>query len=137
MFREELQAFVVLPENAPNQKLRAAIEEALAQHGVKTRTESQEPNTPPAVAAQDLLRDSDFVIADITGANPNVMYEVGMAQGLGKRVLLLSSERSSALPFDLAAQQVAVYQPESVGSVRKYLDLWLRDAISEGTSSVD
>lgn len=36
------------------------------------------------------IRGSELVIADITGNNPNVFFEVGYAEGLDKRVILLS-----------------------------------------------
>ncbi|MGH6895927.1 MAG: hypothetical protein ACREJ5_05205 [Geminicoccaceae bacterium] len=101
--------------------------ETLDHHEVKA-VEAESPG--PSIFT--LLRDSDLVIADITGGNPNVMVEVGMALGLGKPLLLLSQRRSFDVPVDLAAHQVAVY--EDVASVRRYLDLWLQDAVS-GTES--
>ena len=43
---------------------------------------------------------ADLLIADMTGRNPNVFYEVGYAHALGKRVILLT-QRSEDIPFDL------------------------------------
>jgi nucleoside 2-deoxyribosyltransferase len=123
MFRKQPQAFLALPGTAPP-GLRASIVETLEHHEVKA-VEAEGPG--PSIFS--LLRDSDLLIADITGASPNVMIEVGMALGLGKPLLLLSQRRASEVPVDLAAHQVAVY--EDVASVRRYLDLWLRDAVSE------
>jgi hypothetical protein len=48
------------------------------------------------------------VIADITGRNPNVMYELGMAHTLAKPVLILS-RRADDIPIDLATRRVIVY----------------------------
>jgi len=56
---------------------------------------------------------------------------VGMAIGMGKRLLLLASTRSSQLPVDLLALQVAVYRPDHLDAVKRYLQLWLRDELSE------
>ena len=133
MFREQPQAFVALPRDGDesSSKLRAAIEEALTRHEVTFVGGEHDFLTTSSLQA--LLRDTDLVIADITGGNPNVMLEVGMALGMGKRLLLLSRGRSGDVPFNLSAQQVAVY--EDVGSVRKYLDLWLRDAVSDSELS--
>jgi nucleoside 2-deoxyribosyltransferase len=36
---------------------------------------------------------ADLVIADLSGQNPNVFYEVGIAHTLGKPVLLLARHR--------------------------------------------
>ena len=43
---------------------------------------------------------ADVVIADMTGRNPNVFYEVGYAHALGKLTILLT-QISEDIPFDL------------------------------------
>lgn len=43
---------------------------------------------------------ADVVIADMTGRNPNVFYEVGYAHALGKPTVLLTQEAED-IPFDL------------------------------------
>lgn len=48
------------------------------------------------------------VIADITGRNPNVMYELGIAHTLAKPVLIVSA-RAEDIPIDLATRRVIVY----------------------------
>lgn len=49
----------------------------------------------------DGIRHSAFVIADVTEIKPNVFYEIGFAQGLGKEVIL-TAKKGTQLPFDLA-----------------------------------
>jgi hypothetical protein len=135
MFREEPQVFISLPMEASSSDLRQVIEEALKENRV-TATSTDLVDDPTVLAGvQDRIRDTDFMIADVSGANPNVMIEVGMALGMGKRILLLSKTRSTELPAGLAAQQVAVYRPDNLSSVRKYVQLWLRDAMSEREAS--
>jgi hypothetical protein len=51
---------------------------------------------------------ADFVIADISGRNPNVLYELGIAHTLAKPVLILSREPSD-IPIDLASRRVILY----------------------------
>ncbi|MEJ2307999.1 MAG: hypothetical protein P8Z78_01625 [Gammaproteobacteria bacterium] len=51
---------------------------------------------------------ADFVIADITGRNPNVLYELGIAHTLAKPVLILSRDASD-IPIDLATRRVILY----------------------------
>jgi hypothetical protein len=41
-----------------------------------------------------------IVIADVTGRNPNVYYELGIAHVLGRRVILLTQD-SGDIPFDI------------------------------------
>src|ERR1700735_3927748 len=46
------------------------------------------------------IKTADVVVAEMTSRNPNVFYEVGYARGLGKPVILLTSNASD-IPFDL------------------------------------
>ena len=43
---------------------------------------------------------ADIIVADMTGRNENVFYEVGYAHALGKTVILLT-QRAEDIPFDL------------------------------------
>ena len=60
-----------------------------------------------------LVRKSDAVIADVTQANPNILFELGMAHGLGKPLLLLLDQTAGTrLPSDLVGYQALTYSPE-------------------------
>ena len=54
------------------------------------------------------LSDCLLVVADLTGRNPNVFYEVGYARALGKEVILLTSA-SEDVPFDLQHRRYIKY----------------------------
>jgi len=51
---------------------------------------------------------ADYVIADMTGRNANVYYEVGYAHAMGKRVILLT-HRAEDIPFDLKHYPHIIY----------------------------
>lgn len=51
---------------------------------------------------------ADFIIADMTGRNPNVFYEVGYAHAKGKACILLTQD-SDDIPFDLKHQRHIIY----------------------------
>ncbi|MCZ7382683.1 MAG: hypothetical protein O8C64_14075 [Candidatus Methanoperedens sp.] len=51
---------------------------------------------------------ADVIVADMTGRNPNVFYEVGYAHALGKIVLLLT-QNAEDIPFDLKHRPHIVY----------------------------
>lgn len=51
---------------------------------------------------------ADLIIADMTGRNPNVFYEVGYAHALGKRVILVT-KKADDIPFDLKHYYHIVY----------------------------
>jgi hypothetical protein len=52
---------------------------------------------------------ADVIVADMTGRNPNVFYEVGYAHALGKVVILLT-QKGDDIPFDLKHYRHIVYE---------------------------
>jgi hypothetical protein len=90
----------------------------------------------PGVIFQDMQREisqSDVVIAEITPENPNVFYELGYAQALGKPTILLA-QRGGKLPFDIASYRVVFYDDSIGGKSRVEEDLAKHlDAISQST----
>ena len=57
---------------------------------------------------KDRIRTAEFVIADLTGANPNVYLEVGFAWGTDIHTVLLIHE-SEDLRFDVRGQRCLIY----------------------------
>ncbi len=54
------------------------------------------------------INKADVIVADMTGRNPNVFYEVGYAHALDKIVLLLT-QSADDIPFDLKHRPHTVY----------------------------
>jgi hypothetical protein len=67
-----------------------------------------------------------FLIADLTGKNPNVFYEVGLAHALGKDVILLTQDLKD-VPFDLKSLRCIVYSYTPPGM--KNMESKLRETI--------
>jgi len=78
------------------------------------------------------LRDDDIVIADLTGGNPNVMYELGLRHTTGKLTIQLGE--SGKLPFDVSAIRTIMFQRSERGLVqaRKRLSEVLSVGLSSG-----
>lgn len=51
---------------------------------------------------------ADLIVAELTGANPNVFYELGIAHGLRKPVVLIS-QGVDGIPFDLRSYNTISY----------------------------
>jgi hypothetical protein len=47
------------------------------------------------------IRASDLIVADCTGRNPNVFYEIGMAHAYEKKVILITSDEIRETPSDI------------------------------------
>lgn len=65
---------------------------------------------------------SQFVVANISGRNPNVFYELGIAHALGKDVILVARSEQD-ITFDLSSTQVVIYkkQEELESSITEWL----------------
>jgi len=75
------------------------------------------------------INGADFVIADITGRNPNVLYELGIAHTLAKPVLIIS-RNAADIPIDLSTRRVILYG-QSEGDWREDLGIKASKAIKE------
>ncbi len=76
------------------------------------------------------IQDSPLLIADITDANPNVMYEVGLAQAQ-KKPLILIAANSRAIPFDLAGIRVLIYDLVNPMESIERLSQFIQQAIKQ------
>lgn len=54
------------------------------------------------------ITNADLVVVDLTGSNPNVYYELGLAHAFRKNVVLLTQDIDE-VPFDLRAYRVVTY----------------------------
>jgi hypothetical protein len=77
------------------------------------------------------LADAGVCVADVSGLNPNVMWEVGYAMALDKPTLLISQERDS-LPFDLQDMQTVFYKRDDLpATLRDPLGAAVRHTLAE------
>ena len=57
----------------------------------------------------DFIRQADVIIADCSGRNPNVFYELGIAHALEKPVVLITSDEIDQAPADIRAYEFISY----------------------------
>lgn len=107
---------------------------AAAAGGFKVPVRADEVRAPGSITAK-VVRDivnADVCIADLTGRNPNVMYEVAIAHAADKPVILLQQEGGGP-PFDFTDERVIRYstRADEANRARETLTDYLRNARHE------
>lgn len=67
------------------------------------------------------IRKSEIVVADLTGLNPNVFYEMGLAHALGKTTILIKQKNTPAVPFDLRNHKHFEYDLADLTELKTWL----------------
>jgi hypothetical protein len=73
------------------------------------RGDDQALTVPLLTKIADYIRQADVVVADCSGRNPNVFYELGMAHALDKPVVLITSDPVEQAPADIRAFEFISY----------------------------
>ena len=77
----------------------------------------------------DFIKQADVVIADCSGRNANVFYELGIAHALEKPVVLITSDAVEEAPTDIRAFEFISYAQLNVDSFLEKLDDALQSAV--------
>jgi hypothetical protein len=105
-----IRAFVALPFTARFDDvylygIRSAAEEA----GISVERADDVLKSVEIIAyVRERIQSCDLLIADTSESNPNVFYELGYADGLGKPVVLIA-EKETATPFDVRGRRHLLY----------------------------
>jgi hypothetical protein len=75
------------------------------------------------------IQRADVVIADCTGSNPNVLYELGIAHALNKKTILISQDPSAQYPSDIKHFEFVRYRLDDHEAFLSHLDLALREVL--------
>lgn len=115
-------AFVAMQFSEPyNEVYRDAIKPLIEEIGYDPIRVDEISN--PGIILNDIwsqLAESSVVIAEVTEANPNVYYEIGVAHALRKPTILLA-QKGTKLPFDLGPHRCIFYE-NSIGGRQRLLN---------------
>ena len=72
------------------------------EHGIRcVRADEKILTLPILDKIVENIKKSDILIADCSGRNPNVFYELGMAHALNKKVILITKDPINEAPSDI------------------------------------
>jgi hypothetical protein len=130
---QQIHYFLASPPGEQRAFLIAIIEESLQSldlHPVNTL------DVNPVNSLQSTVRRAieraDIVIVDISGENPNVMFEAGIATTLNKSALFLTQAPLERIPISISWYQIILYNPDApdgFDAVRTHLRLWVRSLL--------
>ena len=121
-----MHIFVMMPFREEFDVIRTSIRDAAARAKVEC-VWADELTEAGQISDQIVaeIRRSWACIADVSGQNPNVAWEIGFAQALGKPVITIS-QSASDLFFDLKDQRTIVYERENLPrTLIQTLTTWL------------
>jgi nucleoside 2-deoxyribosyltransferase len=98
-FRPELNFFFLYIRQFLHERCSLEVE----------RGDAQILTAPIAEKIRQQIGRADLVIADITGANPNVFYEVGLAHAANIPVLFLTQDPPEKVPVDIRQFEFILY----------------------------
>jgi hypothetical protein len=88
----------------------------------------------PGSITRDIVEgilDADLILADLTGRNPNVFYELGISHATGNKTIMTAQSRDD-VPFDIASYRVIFYDHTLRGcdKLRSQLDLAVKELVT-------
>lgn len=137
---EKLFAFVLMPfDPAFDDVYKLGIKEAAEKADVIVQRVDEQKFHKETILERiyNQIKAADFIIADMTGRNPNVFYEVGYAHAKEK-ICVLNTKDANDIPFDLKQHRHIVYG-QSIASLRNELRadiLEVKAALSERDASI-
>jgi ATP-dependent Clp protease ATP-binding subunit ClpC len=103
--------FVLLPHTPEfNALFETSIRPAMTANGIQAH-KAEDIYQPGSILSQvwRSIRTAEVIVADVSGINPNVIYELGLCYGLHRCPILLVRDPSE-LPFNLRSLRYIKYQ---------------------------
>ncbi|QMW05396.1 hypothetical protein [Spirosoma foliorum] len=129
---DETLVMVLMPFNNQFDFTYATIKKAVEDVGLVCKRSDDNVESAAILPhiVQMMVR-AKVIIADITGRNPNVFYELGIAHSLNKTVLMVAQSVSD-IPFDVSSVRVLVY--DSPVDLRAKIRVWLVNSLKAKTN---
>jgi hypothetical protein len=117
---------VLAPFRGGWRQVHEEVAKALSEYGIRTEWIGASLEVRGAIveSTQQYILKADLIVVDITGNNPNSLYELGFAHALRKPVLIVSERVQDLPPFDIRGYFVLLYDPADRESLLRYVRVW-------------
>ena len=105
------RCFVVMPFRPELNFLYLFLQKYIAEkHGLRVERGDHRVLTKALIdKVRDQIIESDLILADVTGANANVFYEIGLAHAIGRPVIYMTQDAPESAPVDIRQFEFIVY----------------------------
>lgn len=130
--KDTKQVFIAMSFDKSLDKANKAIQKAISDNGyIPRRMDEYAHNNQIVPEMLYQIRQSKFIIADLTGGNNGAYYEAGYASGIGKEVILTCKQDSFASDshFDVKQQATVIWEDED--DLKNKLTTWIEATIGK------
>lgn len=131
--------FVIMPFEEPfNGYYQSILVPAISDAGLKPRRADEIFSVRPVIRdIWESIKCATLIIADLTGRNSNVLYELGLCHGREKSAIIITQSIED-VPFDLKHRRCIIYdtrEPEWAAKLRKSITETVRAFLKSINSS--
>lgn len=130
--KDTKQVFIAMSFDKSLDKANKAIQKAISDNGyIPRRMDEYAHNNQIVPEMLYQIRQSKFIIADLTGGNNGAYYEAGYANGLGIPIILTCREDSfkKGTHFDVKQQATVIWENED--DLKNKLTTWIEATIGK------
>jgi hypothetical protein len=121
------QAFLAIPFKREFDDVSKKVKEVFKKKKINVRRiDDRFANTALLCEICNLIQESKFFIADISELNPNVFFELGLAHGLS-RIVIIINDKNAKIPADISAPIRIIYDRKCLTDFSKELLQKIRD----------
>ena len=124
---EKNRCFFLMPFRENFDSIYGTIKDMLIESGYICNRVDEIPDSKPIInkILVEILR-AQYIIVDLTGCNPNVFYELGIAHTFkDSQNVLLIKQKETVAPFDIKHLQYCEYSPQNLkhlaGIIREFI----------------
>jgi TIR domain len=93
---------------------RSGIQKIIPDTPLVRVTDIPDPDAKGPADPIDFIKTADVVVCDLTTANPNCLYELGLAHAFNKPTIAIAARTAPPIPFDIANLNLIIYDPDNI-----------------------